>query len=83
MQSYMAFRPAGRKPPTAAETCCGRKHDSIRAAVRCRWRCGRGDLDIVAVDDAGAPARLSAAEEQKVILELDMLADDYAEALGS
>ena len=83
MPTYRAFRPPGGDPPIAGQSCCEKQHQTIRAAVRCRWRCGREDLPIVSVDEAGAPRRLTADEEQNVLHELDMMADDYAEAIGS
>ena len=83
MRMYRALCPPIGKPPIKPQSCCDEQHQSIRTAVRCRWRNGREDLPIVAVDTAGVPHGLTDHEELTVQHELEMMADDYAEAAGS
>ena len=84
MRMYRAFCPAIGKPPAAkAQSCCDRQHESIRAALRCRWRKGREELPILAFDTAGVPEGLTEDEDLVVLEELDRMADDYAEAAAS
>ena len=80
MRMYRAFCPPIGKPPIKAQSCCDEEHQSIRTAVRCRWRTGREDLPIVAFDTAGVPQGLTEDEALTVLYELEMIADHYAEA---